>query len=249
MILYFSGTGNSKLIASVLAEGTHQQLVSINELLKNRQRLFVKDAPSIAIVAPIYAGRIPNAVDAFIRNAAIPKGTKVYFVVTCGESMGNADRYAKKLCEGKSLVFCGMAEIKMPDGYIVLFTAPEDSAARALIEAGKARALALVPSLANGLPLADTKHGWSAMSHLLHPIFYRAVISAKGFRAGSDCIGCGGCVKACPLNNIRMEDGRPQWGRECTHCMACISTCPTGAIEYGKRTLGKKRYHLNNYEK
>ena len=30
----------------------------------------------------------------------------------------------------------------------------------------------------------------------------------------------------------------------CTHCMACICYCPTSAIEYGKKSLGKPRYHF-----
>ncbi|WP_414731746.1 4Fe-4S dicluster domain-containing protein [Anaerococcus sp. NML200537] len=31
----------------------------------------------------------------------------------------------------------------------------------------------------------------------------------------------------------------------CIHCSACISKCPRSAIEYGKKTRGKKRYLLN----
>ena len=30
----------------------------------------------------------------------------------------------------------------------------------------------------------------------------------------------------------------------CTHCMACICYCPAEAIEYGKKSLGKPRYHF-----
>nr|WP_264291386.1 MULTISPECIES: hypothetical protein [unclassified Dorea] len=31
----------------------------------------------------------------------------------------------------------------------------------------------------------------------------------------------------------------------CTHCMACICYCPAEAIEYGKKSVGKPRYHLD----
>ena len=53
----------------------------------------------------------------------------------------------------------------------------------------------------------------------------------------------------CPLNNIRLENGKPVWGKNCTHCMACICYCPKEAIEYGKKSKGKPRYHFEALEK
>ena len=67
-------------------------------------------------------------------------------------------------------------------------------------------------------------------------------MKADAFFATDACTGCGFCVEACPLNNIRLNDGKPVWGKNCTHCMACICGCPTEAIEYGKRSKGKPRY-------
>ena len=60
----------------------------------------------------------------------------------------------------------------------------------------------------------------------------------------SACIGCGKCEKLCPLNNITLQNARPVWGSNCTQCMACICYCPTRAIEYGKKSAGKPRYHF-----
>ena len=73
------------------------------------------------------------------------------------------------------------------------------------------------------------------MSGPVNPVFYRFFVKAEAFRATDSCIGCGKCVELCPLNNIRLENGRPVWGKNCTHCMACICYCPKEAIEYGKR--------------
>ena len=58
------------------------------------------------------------------------------------------------------------------------------------------------------------------------------------------CIGCGKCEKLCPMNNITLPNDRPVWGDNCTQCMACICYCPKEAIEYGKRSVGKPRYHF-----
>lgn len=44
------------------------------------------------------------------------------------------------------------------------------------------------------------------------------------------CVGCGTCVRVCPMRNITMEDGRPVAHGNCTMCYRCISLCPERAI-------------------
>ena len=82
------------------------------------------------------------------------------------------------------------------------------------------------------------------MSGPVNSIFYQFFVKATAFQADDTCIGCGQCVKNCPKNNIALENGKPIWGNQCTHCMACICYCPTEAIEYGKKSIGKPRYHF-----
>ncbi len=41
-----------------------------------------------------------------------------------------------------------------------------------------------------------------------------------------------------------IQNGKPVWGGNCAHCMACICRCGAEAIEYGKKSLGKPRYHF-----
>ena len=56
-------------------------------------------------------------------------------------------------------------------------------------------------------------------------------------------------MELCPLNNIHLENGKPVWGKNCTHCMVCICYCPKEAIEYGKKSRNKPRYHFEALEK
>lgn len=86
------------------------------------------------------------------------------------------------------------------------------------------------------------------MSGPVNPIFYRFFVKADAFRVNGGCVGCGLCAKKCPLNNVRLKDGKPVWGNECTHCMACICYCPKEAVEYGKKSVGKPRYHFERLD-
>ena len=82
------------------------------------------------------------------------------------------------------------------------------------------------------------------MSGPVNPLFYSCFVKDRAFTAGPACTGCGLCVKRCPTNNISLRNGRPIWGGSCTHCMACICRCPAEAIEYGRKSRGKPRYHF-----
>lgn len=80
-----------------------------------------------------------------------------------------------------------------------------------------------------------------------NPVWCKYKLRARDFYTTDQCIGCGKCVRLCPLNNITLKDGRPVWSDQCTHCMACIGNCPTEAIEYGTITQEKEPYNFGKY--
>ncbi|MEG1937435.1 MAG: EFR1 family ferrodoxin, partial [Rikenellaceae bacterium] len=80
-------------------------------------------------------------------------------------------------------------------------------------------------------------------STLLYSAFVRFTIGKTSFHATDKCISCGLCEQICPTNTITMIDGKPTWGNTCVQCTACIHRCPVQAIEWGKVTQTKGRYH------
>ena len=65
----------------------------------------------------------------------------------------------------------------------------------------------------------------------------------KGFRVDENCNSCRICEKVCPVKNIRMKKGKPSWLHHCEQCLACLHWCPKKAIQCGKKTRKRRRYH------
>lgn len=68
----------------------------------------------------------------------------------------------------------------------------------------------------------------------------------KKMYVNDNCIGCGQCAKLCPRENIRIVDGKSSIGTNCIGCMACVEFCPNQAINVGKITVKRERYHNAN---
>jgi NAD-dependent dihydropyrimidine dehydrogenase PreA subunit len=84
----------------------------------------------------------------------------------------------------------------------------------------------------------------SIVHRLLYPRFIAGVHEAdRKFSVDDRCTSCGRCVEVCPVGNVRLEGDRPAWLHHCEQCMACIQLCPTEAIQAGKKTEKRGRYH------
>lgn len=244
MILYFSGTGNSQYAAERIGTAIGDQTEDL--FLKIRSRDFTalhSDAPWV-IVVPTYAWRIPRIVEEWVKHTEFTGSTDIYFVMTCGGSIGNAGKYLQKLCDSKKLHYKGCMAVVMPENYIALFSTPTQKEALETIRKAESVIDSAASLIKSGKDFPQPSVTWKdkANSGIVNDVFYPAFVHAKKFYAKDTCISCGKCANVCPTSNIRLEAGKPVWGKNCTHCMACISRCPAEAIEYGKHSEGLTRY-------
>ncbi len=110
MILYFTGTGNSRYVAEKIADETKSELLNLSDRIKKNET-FAVQADNVVFVTPTYAWRIPRIVRDWIRKADFSAVKKVWFVMTCGSEIGNASAYNQKLCSEKGCEHMGTAQI------------------------------------------------------------------------------------------------------------------------------------------
>ena len=246
MVLYFTGTGNSRYVAQRMAEALGDELLSMNDRIKAGNTSPITSGERLVIVTPTYAWRIPRIVRDHLAETDFPCGAQAWFVMTCGSEIGNAAQYNRALCQEKQLTYMGTAQIIMPENYIAMFNAPQAEEARQIVGKAEPDIDRVISDIVANQAFPQPRNNIydRFMSGPVNPIFYSFFVKANAFTAGSTCTGCGQCAKICPTNNITIQDGEPVWGGDCTHCMACICRCPLEAIEYGKKSLGKPRYHF-----
>ena len=246
MVLYFTGTGNSKYVAQRIAAALGDTLFCMNDRIRAGDTSPVETGRRLVIVTPTYAWRIPRLVRDWLRSTELRGAERIWFVMTCGSEIGNAGKYNRALCGEKGLTCMGTAQIVMPENFIAMFNAPTVEEARRIVAKAEPfidRAIAAIRAGHMFSPPRKKLYDRIASS-AVNPVFYPLFVKANPFTASDVCIGCGKCEKLCPLNNITLQNARPVWGTNCTQCMACICYCPTRAIEYGKKSAGKPRYHF-----
>lgn len=121
MILYFSGTGNSEYAAKRIGRELRDEVLNLFERIRNHDYSEIHSDSPWVVVVPTYAWRIPRIVQEWLENATLTGNRDIYFVMTCGGSIGNAGRYLEKLCAARKLHYLGCVQIKMPENYIAMF--------------------------------------------------------------------------------------------------------------------------------
>lgn len=253
MIFWFSGTGNSHYVAQQLAEQLNDRLIAVSDaLLSQNYDYALQQGESIGFVFPTYSwGPAPVVLD-FIRNmkvAGVTSATYCYMVTTCGDDVGLSVPIFDKTLRKQGLTLQGAFSVQMPNNYICMkgFDVDPDQVRQQKLRAAPERIAHVAMRIAEHRCTTDVVTGrWRwVKSRIIRPWFKRYAMSDKPFHADSAaCIGCGKCVETCPMRNIELHDGLPEWHGRCAMCLACVHHCPVRAIQYGKQTQDKGRYYF-----
>jgi ferredoxin len=248
ILYYFTGTGNSLAVAEGLCRHLGDcELVPV-ALAARTPGPVVPAADRIGIIAPVYFSGLPSIVADFSRRLDLSKVPFTFAVMTLGGSGGAAalhqlDRILKDNPGTRGLDAAFM--VKMPGNYILMYGATKGSRIeRILAKSGRQveEIAGMVEREVQKRPSAPLFG--SLVQRMIYPKFITGVHDAdRKFTVDDRCTSCGRCVEVCPVENIRLEEGRPVWLHHCEQCMACIQFCPTEAIQAGKKTEKRERYH------
>ncbi len=245
-IYYFSATGNSLTIARQIAKGLGNCPIKSMAVEAPDEPVGGPDHP-IGFVFPVFYIGLPRLVKRFVQNLNIMKGTYCFALVSFGGNGADTLGMLDDILKEKGVWLSYAAGVKMPGNYIVKYEAVAPDVVQTLITNAMAKADAAAAAVAAG-KLQPVGRNAKLLSKIANRSFLYQGISEwdEQFAVSGKCTGCGRCASVCPVGNIKMADQNPTWQHHCERCLACLQWCPCEAIEYGKKTIGRRRYRNPN---
>ncbi len=252
MIFYFSGTGNSRWVANALGITLGEPVVSMAEELKTGKKEIVcplREDEKVLFVYPVHSWGPAVPVVRFIEKLRLTGYDKqpVYSVSTCGDECGYTADIMRKELDKRGINLTEGYSVIMPNNYILLpgFDVDSKEVEEQKLQEAPAAVAAIADAIRENKKVNIYKKGSlpRLKSYCIYPLFANFAIGKNSFRVTDGCISCGLCERVCPTGTITLADGKPVWSDTCVQCVACIHRCPVRAIEYGKITLKKGRYH------
>lgn len=253
MIIYFSGTGNSRHIARLLSKelnDTHLvELTGDFLLYPERFRLESGEGQRVIWVFPTYSWGVPPVVAEVISKIKIAGGEWAdhYMVTTCGDDIGKCHLQWRRLISARWWKPRATFSVQMPNTYVCMkgFDVDSPQVAEGKIAESPLRVRSIADFIRRRVAIDDVVEGrWPKIkTRYIYPYFLKHCMNPDGFSVNEQsCISCGKCARNCPMDNIALKGKYPVWGAGCAFCLRCYHGCPVHAIAYGNATAGKGQY-------
>jgi len=245
-IYYFTGTGNSLKIAKSLSEKLDEcELVPIAKVWEDDQ--LASSTEKVGFVFPLYYAGLPKMVYDFLSKIKLAKSNYFFAVITnAGDINTTPFLQIETILNAKSKVLSAGFDILMPNNYIIGFDVHSEARQKEFFEEADNKIETIYKTVErneNNLGKAFFEKR-RIKSEKFNKNFRDTVYGGdKSFYAQDTCTSCEICVKVCPVNNITLVEGMPQWQHKCQQCLACINFCPEKCIQFGDKTLKTQRYH------
>lgn len=236
-IYYFSGTGNTKKIVDCYQRELSKKNVEVtaNAITPTTDTAEQNDFDAVGIAYPVHGFNAPSIVEDFANR--LPDGNNRYAFIakTSGEPLRLNDASSMtviRILRQKGYRVGREYHYVMP--YNMIFRHSDEMAAK-MLKTAEGR----IPSHCEEILREETgERKYPTAARLMRRV---CRIERFGFRRngrhykvdGEKCIGCGACVKNCPMKNITVADGKFSFGKNCIGCARCAFNCPTNAITTG----------------
>jgi ferredoxin len=224
MLLYFTATGNSLLVASKIGG----ELISMPNAIRESRHEFSDD--KIGLIFPVFWVSVPPYVAEFIKKAKL-SSNYIFAVMTYGNYDGGASHHLMKIAQQCGISFTYVNTIKMVDNYLPGFDIKEQMAAEQ--KKGIDQCLnAIVEDLQASKQYIQKRSAFHTFitNMCAKSPQGRSYGLCKTFYEKGECIGCKTCEKVCPLHNVHVFEQGPGFGENCMGCLACVHNCPQAAI-------------------
>ncbi len=238
IIYYFSGTGNTKIVTSLLQDAFVQIghpciIVNIEDILTNKKSFVDNEDVLIGLAYPIHGGDAPEILYDFVQHLPMGRMNNVFILNTAADFIHFNDATAKRLIkqlEWKDYPVNYERTIAMGCNFLFAY---DDHLSKQLYQVAKDKVQhmrdELIAEKKRLRPAGPILKAIAAIGHWGETLGAR--LYGRGLKSTDACTLCGKCVRECPVGNIREENGKIRFNWKCIWCMRCVYGCPTHAIK------------------
>lgn len=239
VIYYFSGTGNTELVADMVREGLERNdykvdVFRIEDILKSRSEINLERYELVGIGSQVIGYGVPVLVRDFIKALPAGNGKKTFIFRTAGGVAPinyNASKPIIGKLKSKGYKVFYERVFSIGSNWIVRF---DDRIVQQLYEATGKKVGLMCEELARGEKRILKTSLWLRL--VMTPVIAGSTtllrLVGKDIAIGSECIHCGLCARNCPAGNIYEKEGRISFGLSCNSCMRCVYSCPQKAMSF-----------------
>ncbi len=256
VIFYFSGTGNTELIAQKIKEkldglGNRAELVSIENINDYNKKIDTNTV--IGFGFPVYKFSYPDIFDkAIIKIKNLSANNKYFLFSTYARFDAQAFYDFEKMVGKKDYNLIAQKSFKAPSCGISA-RKDENSFEYKSVMFFEDDIENKIEKYCDEIIAAYSENNKIKNKRMFLGGFKKRIVKdieiTKYPTLTIDqkrCTQCGLCVKKCPEKNLtRLEKTiKVNDSRECLHCLRCMNHCPSNAIDFGMLTKGENRYTL-----
>lgn len=253
-IFYFSGTGNTKLVANLFADefkrkGFSTKLIAIEDVLNDKLALSISDYDLLGFGHPVHAFSAPKIFFDFLDRLPNVDDKKTFTFKTAGDPLcsGGSTSLVRKCLSKKGYKVFHENLIVMPTNVMFKY---DDSLIKQLYQVAVKKVKSRTGEILLGkINLQKNSLVLKIGTYIFNKAESRgASYFGKYLKTTDSCNLCGRCIKECPTRNISKHKEKIIFGNKCTFCMRCVYICSEKAIsnKYMNFFVIKEGYNIQN---
>jgi len=250
LIIYYSGTGNSKRVSEWIVKeaqrnGLKSHISSFHQFNPENIADF-KGKTLIGFFSATHGFNMPHSMLKFLFRFKLLNGSDVFIGNTrAGMKLsklflpglsGIAMYFPALIMFFKGYKIKAMYPVDLPSNWISLHPGIRRKVVYSMVQHYEKLTKSFAAKVLTGKHVFLKSFVLLPLDILVAPFalgyyFVGRFILAKTFIANYNCTNCGLCMEQCPTKSIILEHNRPYWKFTCESCMKCMNFCPERAIE------------------
>jgi Pyruvate/2-oxoacid:ferredoxin oxidoreductase delta subunit len=250
LLIYYSGTGNSKRVSEWIAEtaaeaGIKSYVTSYDQFNAERIAEFAGKT-MVGFFSATHGFNLPHSMLKFLVRFNVLKGSDVFIGNTrAGMKLsrlflpglsGIALYLPALILFLKGYRIRSLYPVDLPSNWISLHPGLKKKVIDSMFDHYRSLTRRYAMKVLSGDRVFLKAFVLLPLDLLVFPLaigyyFFGRYILAKTFIVNKNCDNCGLCIKECTTGSIILSDNRPFWKLTCESCMKCMNHCPKRAIE------------------